>query len=363
MKRRRIDVFSLSFLDAMTCGFGAVILFFMVINASVGLRADRLTSDLQGEVDRREDEVLDGFKDLVEARNSLEETEEKMIIARGLSKRLIENLEEIQVELATFDDTTLAQTEHINRLKTDLKSLEEDAKRLSAAAPSEETPGDRVRSFVGDGDRQYLTGLKVGGDRIFILVDVSASMLGETIVNIVRRRNMADDVKIRAGKWRQALATVDWLSTQIPRNSQFQIYVFADQARPVLPDTAGLWLDGGDRESLDGAVQALRRVVPGAGTSLYHALAAMKAMRPAPDNLILLTDGLPTRGESEPRSRKVSGKQRVRLYNKAIKELRPGVPVNVVLFPMEGDPLASSAYWKLARSTGGSFLSPSRDWP
>jgi hypothetical protein len=262
-----------------------------------------------------QDEVLDGYKNLVEARNSVVEVEEKLIIARGLSKRLIETVEEIQLELATFDQTTLAQTEHVNRLKTDLKSLEEDAKRLSAAAPSEEAPGDRTRAFVGDGDRQYLTGLKVGGDRVFILVDASASMLGETIVNIVRRRNMAEDVKVRAGKWRQTLATVDWLTTQIPRNSKFQIYTFNERAGAVLPGTEGQWLEGGDREVLEGAVQALRRVVPDAGTSLYHALAAMKTMRPAPDNLILLTDGLPTRGESEPRSRKVSGKQRVRLYN------------------------------------------------
>jgi hypothetical protein len=30
---------------------------------------------------------------------------------------------------------------------------------------------------------------------------------------------------------------------------------------------------------------------------------------------------------------------------------------------MEGDPMAPGAYWTLARRTGGSFLSPARDWP
>ena len=34
-KRRPIEVFSMSFLDCMSCGFGAVILFFMIINAQV----------------------------------------------------------------------------------------------------------------------------------------------------------------------------------------------------------------------------------------------------------------------------------------------------------------------------------------
>ncbi len=43
--------------------------------------------------------------------------------------------------------------------------------------------------------------------------------------------------------------------------------------------------------------------------------------------------------------------------------MRPGVPVNVILFPMEGDPMAASSYWKLAMRSGGSFLSPPEDWP
>jgi hypothetical protein len=33
-RRRPLTVFSLSFLDAMTCGFGAVVLLYMVINAA-----------------------------------------------------------------------------------------------------------------------------------------------------------------------------------------------------------------------------------------------------------------------------------------------------------------------------------------
>jgi hypothetical protein len=39
------------------------------------------------------------------------------------------------------------------------------------------------------------------------------------------------------------------------------------------------------------------------------------------------------------------------------------VPVNVILLPMEGDPMAPAAYWTLARRTRGSFLSPAKDWP
>ncbi len=363
MARRSLNVFSLSFLDAMTCGFGAVVLFYMVINAAVGLRAGRMTADLQAEVDRLEIEVLEGYKDLVETRNSVREVDERVVIARGLAARIIEQIREIQAELATYDESTLASEQHINRLKTDLKALEEQARRLSAAAPSEETPGDRTRSFIGDGDRQYLTGLKVGGERIFILVDASASMLGDTIVNIIRRRNLPDAVKINADKWQQAVKTVDWLTTQIPRTSRFQIYTFDEQSAPVIPGTERQWLDGADAQVLNQAVASLRQVVPDGGTNLYRGFEALAQMQPAPDNLILLVDGLPTQGQFPPGRAKVSGKQRLRLFNRAVTELGRRVPVNVILFPIEGDPMAASAYWKLAVSTGGSFMSPSEDWP
>ena len=363
MRRRETNVFSLSFLDAMTCGFGAVVLLYMVINAAASKRSEDMTADLRGEVNRLEDEVLDGYIDLVEVRNSVDEVEEKLVVASGLSRRLIEQIKQIRVELALYSETTLASEEHINRLKTDLQTLEDSARRLSAAAPSDEAPGDRLRSFIGDGDRQYLTGLKVGGRRIFILVDSSASMLDETIVNVIRRRNLPDEVKIQADKWRQAVRTVDWLTTQIPRDSEFQIYTFNERAASVLPETGGQWLDGGNREVLERAMAALNGVVPQLGTNLQRGLASIKTMQPRPDNVILLVDGLPTQGEPPSRRATVTGSQRVRLFNKAVGEIGAGVPINVILFPMEGDPDAASAYWKLAVATRGSFMSPAEDWP
>lgn len=363
MRTRGVNPVGLSFLDAMTCGLGAVILLFMIINGAVRDHEIRVTSDLQAEVDRLEREVLDGHRNLVELRNAVIETDEDRALAQGLALRMIEALEAIRVELATFDASTVARREHINRLQADLRSLEEDARRLSASLPSEETPGDRVRVHVGDGDRQYLTGLKVGGRRILFLVDASASMLGSTIVNVIRRRNLPDRDKVRAAKWQQALATVDWLSTQIPRESKFQIYAFNTATTAVVSESEGVWLDGSDRRVLDGAVRGLRAVVPANGTSLFHALTKVSEISPLPDNLILLTDGLPTVGRNPARFRTISSRQRSKLFNRAIDQLPSGIPVNVILFPMEGDPLAASAFWKLAMNTRGSFMSLAEDWP
>ncbi len=363
MRARAVTPIGLSFLDAMTCGLGAVILLFMIINAAVRDHSMRVTSDLQAEVDRLETEVLDGQRRLVEIRNSVTETDRERAVTQGLARRMIEMLAHIQVELATFENTTLARRENIEKLQADLRSLEEDAGRLSASLPSDETPGASERLHVGDGDRQYLTGLKVGGRRILFLVDASASMLGTTIVDVIRRRNMPDEDKIRAAKWQQAQATVDWLTTQIPRDSQFQVYTFNTRAGPVVQERGAVWLDGSDRSALEAAVGALRAVVPGGGTSLTNAFAAAAALQPRPDNVILLTDGLPTVGSEPTTSRTISARQRERLFRRAVDQLPSGVPVNVILYPMEGDPMAASEFWKLAIATRGSFMSLSKDWP
>jgi hypothetical protein len=89
----------------------------------------------------------------------------------------------------------------------------------------------------------------------------------------------------------------------------------------------------------------------------------MNELTPLPDNVYLVVDSLPTQGSREPRRATISGRDRLELFSQAIRAIPKQVPINVILFPMEGDPLASAAFWNLARVSGGSFLSPSRDWP
>jgi len=362
MARRKTEVFGLSFLDCICCGFGATILIYMVLNSGAKDRADKELQPLKAETDKLEQQVLEGQANLVELRNTFEQIRQQSATAQGLSTRLIDVVHQSREELATFEKDTIAQREHLNKLQADLRSLEEGAKRLSGGIKSREVPGEKVRSFVGDGDRQYLTGLKVGGKRILFLVDASASMLADTIVNAVRRRYLPEADRVRADKWRKAVRAVDWLTAQVPRDAQFQIYVFNTKARPILPGTDGAWLGTRDGK-LNQAVANLRGTAPEGGTSLQAAFAAAAAMSPPPDNILLLTDGLPTQGLAVPSGRTVSGKERLRLFDRAMRELPRGVPVNILLYPMEGDPMAAPAFWKLAIATRGSFLTPSKDWP
>jgi len=235
------------------------------------------------------------------------------------------------------------------------KTYEEEAAEAEA--------GRSAREFVGEGNRQYLTGLNLGGQRIVILVDTSASMLANQLVNVIRLRNMDAALQKQAGKWVRTLNTVDWLTAQLPVNAQFQVITFGTEAKTALEQTAGQWLEVADTPKLEAISNALREQVPAGGTSLHNAFASLAAFPVPPDNIFLLTDGLPTQGERPPRSNRVSGDERLRLFREAIRQLPSGVPVNTILFPMEGDPMAASEYWQLARASSGSFLSPSTDWP
>ncbi len=360
-KRRERVVFNLSFLDIMSCGFGAVILFFVIINHAQEERADDMTADLSGEVSLLETEVKLEELNLAKLQNTLNEIEEEIITAQGASERVINELEEKQEELARQENETASEREHLNQLITDLKSLEEELAKIQQL---EKEGGEGIRRFQGEGDRQYLTGLRVGGDRILIFLDASASMLDGTLVNVIRRRNLPDEQKIRSAKWQRALRTIDWITTQIPPESKFQIYTFNVDAKAVLPGTDGQWLEPEDGRKLDEAVSRLRSVVPGQGTRMHAVIEAIYSFRPAPDNVLLVTDGLPTQGQT-PATQKglVTSKQRERFFREAFALLPVGVPINTILFPFEGDPMAASNYWRLAIVSGGSFLTPSRDWP
>ena len=364
MARRKTEVFSMSFLDCITCAFGSVVLVYTLINAKGGLRRMAETDSQQAEIQQLEEQVLEGYQNLVAIRNSLVKTDEERVRTEGMGSRVLDETARLKMELADADKETLSRREAIERLKADLKSLDEGNRRMEGGSQSPDTSGTRVRGFIGQGDRQYLTGLKVGGQRIVVLVDVSASMLDETVVNVLRMRNMSEPRKLMSDKWRRTLATVDWIAAQLPADAEFQIFTFNTQAKPLIPETEGKWLKVNDPNALNDALTNLRKIVPTDGTSLENAFTTMNMLKPAPDNVILLTDGLPTQAATPPLLKKtVDGDDRVDYFERAIARYPKTVPLNVILMPMEGDPSAPSAYWLASRRTGGSFISPSRDWP
>ncbi|MDX1555182.1 MAG: vWA domain-containing protein [Xanthomonadales bacterium] len=351
LKKRRMTAFSLSFLDIMACGFGAVTLLFLILRHNF---AEEPVPDpnLTAEVELLQEDLSEAEEDKVEILNSLEELELEIVTTEGLSERYITDLREVEESIQSDPE------ERIAMLRRRVEELERETANME-----EVEFADKVRQFLGEGNRQYLTGLMLGGERVLILIDGSASMLADTVVNAVRRRNMDEDLRIESPKWQWTVRTVEWLLAQLPPSSRFQVYIYNTEAFPALVGSEGEWLDAADSLELELAVDGLKAYAPDGGTSLENAVEAIKQFAEKPDNLFLLTDGLPTQGKTPPGNHMVTGEQRRRNFIAAVAQLPVGIPVNTILFPMEGDPEAAALYWQFALATNGAFIAPSRDWP
>jgi hypothetical protein len=364
MARRKVEVFSLSFLDVICCGFGAVILLYTVLSAQSSMIRSRVTEDLSAAVSKLEEEVLVGARNLVLLKNTLQKTESETVAASSRATRLIEELQRKREESSIYDADTIAKRERIEKLKADVRALEESTRRLEASAKVETPRAERTGAGRSIANRRYMTGLALRGKRILVLVDRSASMLDEDLVNIIRLRNSPEPARRAALKWRRAVDISNWVVSQVPSGSQFQVYTFNTSAQPLLEGSGGKWLPGGDNAQLDKVATALDALVPQEGTSLLNAFRALREVNPEPDQVVLITDGLPTQGATPPAIRKfVDAAGRARLFDEAARSITLRAPIDVVLLPMKGDLPASHRFWMLSRSTKGAFVMPSPDWP
>jgi vacuolar-type H+-ATPase subunit I/STV1 len=197
-KKRSFTTFNLSFLDIMSCGFGAVVLVFLIIDHSIEVQSRDLNRDLLSEVNMLEEDIRVGKENMVVLRNALDEVDLEIVTAEGQATRVSEEVEEYEALIAALIPEDVSDDEAVEKLKAEVQSLEEEVEKLRQAA--EEQSGKSARSFVGEGNRQYLTGLNLGGENIAILLDVSASMLADRLVNIIRLRNMGEELQRSAEK-------------------------------------------------------------------------------------------------------------------------------------------------------------------
>lgn len=361
-KRGIFNPLSLAFLDVMSCGFGAVVLLFLILDHTAREERGDLDPTLAAEVALLDTEVREGEENLARLRNTLAEVSLEVVEAQGRANRIQSEIDDFLLQLAELEGTTMASEESVEQLRADIQSLEEDLMRMQASAP--EDTGSDARAFLGDGQRQYLSGMYMGGNRILILLDVSASMLDETLVNIIRTRNMGEEARRRAPKWQRAVRTTEWIVSNMPIGSQYQVMAFNDQIFPALPGSDGQWLEVADEEELNRLVDAVRNLAPEQGNNLQRAFQSVSQMSPPPDNIYLITDSLPTQSNNtRDTSGLVTPRQRLEMFWLAVESLPNNIPVNTVLLPMEGDPSAPAVFWELAIMSRGSFITPSKDWP
>jgi hypothetical protein len=91
--RRNVQAFGLSFLDVICCGFGAVILIYVYLTAQTALAHQDRSTELMAQVNRIEEEVLVGRRNLVRLRNELRETESQAASAESRIRQMLAELE------------------------------------------------------------------------------------------------------------------------------------------------------------------------------------------------------------------------------------------------------------------------------
>ena len=361
---RSIAYFNLSFLDIMFCGFGAVVLLVLIINSHIVTETKAKFKDLTAEVTRVEHEITAAELYKQNIQNKIADKEQEIKTVNHRFEEISRQVEAVQKKESLNQEQSLALKKDIRQLQNDLKKAArqkwKEQQQLDIALNQS---GNKVRQYEGEGNRQYLTGLKLGGKRVLILLDSSASMLDESIVNVIVKRNMSRAVKRNSRKWRQAVNTVRWLVANLPADSKLMVLHFNTRAKSLAAKQAMQWLRTTDKAAMQSLFSHLSNLVPQKGTSLYQAFSSINSMASRPDNVILITDGLPTQGRSKPKAAKVTPSERIRLAQEAIKIIPEHIPVNTILLPMEGDPMAAMIYWQLAIDTKGSFMTPSRDWP
>ena len=359
-KQRESNLFTLSFLDVMSCGFGAVILLYVII---LQYNQDFESSDTVSKP-QANSEQISILEQKLKRLLALEESE-----AERLNRIALDDQKKItSIELAEIRVKNLIAENEEKKLK-----LQEVQKRVSTGASKQGFLEDQELEQVtalkatmnqAGGFKEVLTGMRLGGSHILILLDSSSSMLAEDLVNIIRRRNMVEQEKILSPKWQRGIAFVEWIMEKIPEEAKYQVVLFNEKANYVLPGTARTWLDGSDGEIREKIQTSLKGIAPAGGTSLYQAFSVLSSLSPMPDNIYLLIDSLPTMNKNIPKDYTVSSQDRREYFKKSVSSLPKKVPpINIILFPMEADPYAPIEYWELADKTGGSFIQPQKDWP
>ena len=349
----------MAFLDVMACGLGAAILLFLIVKHHTGTAVEPDAGE----------RAAAGEEALAALRQEAETLAGRIEEAERESRERRDGQARTEPSDAGREDADRARLAGIERAIG-----RERARNAALRNEVESIDPDRAGDVVEDvrnGEEEYLLGLRVEGRRIAILIDRSASMTDERLIDVITRKVRPDAEKKQGPKWRRTLRTARWLLHRLPAGSEVAVIAFNDRATVL---HGGSWADGRERAALQGLFGELDRLVPTGATNLEAGLQALARLSPAATDVYVVTDGLPTQSLSSPgllsgcssnAKGKVSGACRKALFQASLKKSAPppGRKVHVILLPLEGDPEAAPAYWSWTARAGGLLMTPARGWP
>ena len=342
-KRKSMPGSTMSFIDAMSCGLGAAILIFFIIDFKSGSASG---GDIEQQITELETQIQEYSRlnsDLGEEISATQTLVSRLASATADATFANANLEIDNSDAASLNAAVSAQ-------------LEEALKKQGAEVAKPEP------ALQGQ-----LLGIKVQGPRIAILFDVSASMSESQIIDVIIAQATGPGALAQGKKWGQSRRLANWIVDQVPEGSQFDLIAFSEKAKSL----SGGYIAKSNAKAVNALKADVIKAVPNGGTNLNAAVRYVSAMSPPPTNVYLVTDGLPTQqiggrggvGGCKAKSEYVSGRCRANLLVTAQQSWSRDLQIDVFLLHLEGDSKAAPYYYAWARRTGGVLFSPSQSWP
>ena len=161
-QRRDIQVFSLSFLDCICCGFGAIILLFVLSKFAEPVIIEEVRDGLQSVIARLQEERHEIRGQTHVLNRKLTHLKEQVSKERERLARLQGDLSEIEGEFAASKKNATVQNTIEGKLARALQDLTKEMQRLLKNRPR------RVDNSIG--------GIPVDSEYIIFIIDTSGSM-------------------------------------------------------------------------------------------------------------------------------------------------------------------------------------------
>ncbi|MGH1538340.1 MAG: VWA domain-containing protein [Gammaproteobacteria bacterium] len=166
MKRRRnIEIFSLSFLDCVCCGFGALILLLVLSKTAEPIIFEEYTQTLERDISKLQEELFEIRgethilnRELISKKNQVSKEVEKIALLK-------DDLSSILGRFSTSKDTSSVQNKIEQQLAIAKQDLSEEMQRLQE---QQRLPRSELDNTVG--------GIPVDSEYIIFIIDTSGSM-------------------------------------------------------------------------------------------------------------------------------------------------------------------------------------------
>ena len=207
-ERRAFEVFTLSFLDCICCGFGAIILLLVLTDVGQPIVIERSEKDLKGQIDALQRQLFDLRGETEILNRELQGRVKEKDAEKQKAAILAGDLSKIRGEFkASMGDAAVA-----NKVEQELvavyQTLTAEQARLLKNAPK------RIDTTPAVG------GIPVDSEWIIFVIDTSGSM--------------------QADNWENAQMVMKEILDIYPKLKGIQ--VMDDEGKPMFPSTKGQWL-------------------------------------------------------------------------------------------------------------------------